>query len=180
MINYKLFDIIPSGPKPPREVFCLVEVPKGSSNKYEYHSDWGTFYLDRVLYGAIYFPCEYGVIPQTWCQEDNDPLDIMVLSSFSTFSGCVIPCRPIGLLQMIDSGEQDDKVIAVPTQDLRFNKIKALEDIRAHLRRKITDFWENYSKLQPEKKIKIQGWRDKETAWDKIRAAQKCYQKAKK
>lgn len=170
-----IFDIIPPGPNPPKEVFCLVEIPKGSSNKFEYNREYGVFFLDRVLYGAVYFPTEYGIIPQTW-SEDEDPLDVMVFSSFHTFPGCLLTCRPIGTLRMIDSGEQDNKIIAVPSKDPRFEKVQDLADIAPHLKKEIKNFWENYSELQPGKKIKVEGWSGKEAAWEIITSAVKNYQ----
>ena len=171
-----LFHQIPAGPNPPRTVHCLVEIPKGSSNKYEYGEEIGAFKLDRVLYSAVFFPTEYGIIPQTW-GEDDDPLDIMVLSSFSTFPGCLLTCRPIGLLRIIDSGQQDNKILAVPTNDPRFEEVENLSDLPPHYKKEIANFWENYSELQPNKKIKIQGWSNKEMAWEIIKRAIANYQK---
>lgn len=170
------FHQLPAGPNPPKEVYCLVEIPKGSSNKYEYDEKIGAFKLDRVLYGAVFFPTEYGIIPQAWSKEDDDPLDIMVLSSFSTFPGCILTCRPIGVLRMIDSGKQDNKILAVPTNDPRFEKIDNLSDLSPHHKKEIANFWENYAELQPNKKIKIQGWSGKEIAWEIIDKAVKSYQ----
>jgi len=172
-----IFHQLPIGPNPPKDVYCIVEIPKGSSNKYEYDEELGVFKLDRVLYGAVFFPTEYGIIPQTWSEKDNDPLDIMVLSSFSTFPGCILRCRPIGILRMVDSGEQDNKIIAVSTTDPRLSNIQNLSDLPPHLKKEIANFWENYSELQPNKKIKIQGWSNKETAWEIIKKANKNYQK---
>lgn len=175
-MTQNLFHLIPTGPNPPREVYCLVEIPKGSSNKYEFDMKMGVIKLDRVLYGAVFFPTEYGIIPQAW-SEDNDPLDVMVFSSFSTFPGCVLTCRPIGVLKMIDSGQEDNKIIAVPSSDPRFNKINDVADLAPHLKKEIANFWENYSELQPNKKIKILGWSGKEAAWEIIKKAIKIYQK---
>lgn len=177
MTTNNLFHSLPVGPNPPMEVNCLVEIPKGSSNKYEYDLETGSLQLDRVLYGAVFFPAEYGIIPGTWQEKDADPLDVMVLSSFSTFPGCVLTCRPIGVLRMIDSGEQDNKIIAVPSKDPRFEKINDLSDLAPHLKKEIKNFWENYSELEPGQTIKIQGWNGKETAWEVIKKAIQNYQK---
>lgn len=171
-----LYHQIPPGPKPPKEIYCLVEIPKGSSNKYEYKLEFGAFVLDRPLYSAVFFPTEYGIIPQTWAK-DGDPLDVMVLSSFSTFSGCLLACRPIGALRINDSGEQDNKILAVPTTDPRFTQVHDLNDLSPHFKKEISNFWENYSELQPKKKIKIEGWSGKETAWEIIKQAIASYQK---
>lgn len=171
-----LFHNLPTGSNPPRNVYCLVEIPKGSSNKYEYHRELAAFVLDRVLYGDVFFPTEYGIIPQTWSLEDDDPLDIMVLSSFATFTGCVLSCRPIGVIKMIDSGEQDNKIIAVPTDDPRFNDINELVDLPSHFKKEIKNFWENYAELQPHKKIEVKGWGEKPSAWKTIKEAMKNYE----
>lgn len=172
-----LFHKIPSGPKPPKEVYCLVEIPMGTSNKYEYDKELGVFKLDRVLYSSIFYPTEYGIIPRTWCPEDNDPLDIMVISSFSTFPGCLLVARPIGLLRMIDCGVQDNKIIAVPSHDPRFATIEDLPDLAPHFKKEISNFFENYARLQPDKKIKTEGWSNREIAWERIKACIKAYNK---
>ena len=171
----KIVDQLPTGPRPPKEVYCLVEIPKGSVNKYEFRADLGVFLLDRVLYESVFFPTEYGIVPQTLNKMDGDPLDIMVLSSFPTFSGCLISCRPIGVLRITDSGEQDDKIISVPANDPRFDHIKDLSDLPIQTKKEISNFWENYSELQPDKKIKIDGWSNQEVAWRKIQECQKNY-----
>lgn len=167
---------LPSGKNPPEEIYCLVEIPKGKTNKYEYDRKLGVFRLDRVLYEAVFYPAEYGVIPQTLNMADNDPVDIMVLSTFPTFPGCLIACRPVGVLKMIDTGEGDDKIIAVPANDPRFEHIKDLNDLTPHLKKEIVNFWENYAELQPNKKIKIKGWGSRTTALRLIRQAIKNYQ----
>jgi len=171
---------LPAGENPPHEVNCLVEIPKGGTNKYEYDKKFGVFKLDRVLYEAVFYPTEYGIIPQTLNKEDGDPLDVMVLSTFSTFPGCVISCRPIGVLRLNDSGEEDNKIIAVPADDPRFEEIKDLNDLPVHTKKEIKNFWENYAELQPDKKIKIEGWSGKEKAHQLIKAAIKTYHKQTK
>lgn len=176
MSKNNLVHLLPTGEKPPREVNCLVEIPKGATNKYEYDKEYGVFKLDRVLYEAVFYPAEYGVIPQT-LEDDGDPLDAMVLSTFPTFPGCVISCRPIGALRLNDSGEVDNKIIAVPADDPRFEEINDLEDLRSHTKKEIKNFWGNYAELQPDKKIKIEGWNGKEKARELITAAIKAYQK---
>ena len=180
MLQFNLLNRVPVGPKPPKEVYCVVEIPKGSTNKYEYKSKFDAFFLDRVLYEAVFYPTEYGLIPQTKNEEDGDPLDIMVFSSFSTFPGCVLACRPIGMLRLIDSGEQDNKIIAVPCHDPRFEEVKTLEDLPAHFKKEIKNFWENYSELQQNKKIKVEGWSGKEVAYETIKKAAANYQKTSK
>ena len=167
---------LPVGENPRKEVYCLVEIPKGCTNKYEFDKKHGVLKLDRVLYEAVFYPTEYGIIPQTLNREDGDPLDIMVLSSFPTFPGCVISARPIGALRMIDSGEEDNKIIAVPADDPRFEEVKELDDLSNHAKKEIKNFWENYAELQPDKKIKIVGWSGKAKAHQLIKASAKTYQ----
>ncbi|MCJ7793050.1 MAG: inorganic diphosphatase [Candidatus Marinimicrobia bacterium] len=176
-MTHNLFHLVSLGENSPKEVNCLVEVPKGSSNKIEYYHQEGYFHLDRVLYEAVFFPFEYGIIPQTWNDKDKDPLDIVLLSSFSTFSGCIIKCRPIGVIRIEDTGEQDDKIVAVPVDDPRFAQIEELKDLDPHTKKEIENFWENYSELQPDKKIKIKGWSEKKTARKLIKKAAAKYQK---
>lgn len=174
--TFSLVNQIPTGPKPPKEVYCFVEIPKGSVNKYEYNKKMGVFVLDRVLYESVFFPAEYGIIPRTLNKKDGDPLDIMVLSSFPTFAGCLITSRPIGLLRITDSGEKDDKIIGVPANDPRFDHIKDLSDLPPQTKKELSNFWENYSELQPDKKIKIDGWSNQEAAWKTIEDCTKYYQ----
>lgn len=180
MNRNNLIHLLPAGKNPPHEIYCLVEIPKGGTNKYEYDHEMGIFKLDRVLYEAVFYPSEYGILPQSYNKEDGDPLDIMVLSTFPTFPGCLISCRPIGLLRLEDSGEEDNKIIAVPADDPRFDQIKDLNNLPVHTKREIKNFWENYVELQPDKKIKIRGWSGKEKAHEIIIASIKDYQKSVK
>ena len=170
---------MPLGKNPPFEVNCIVEVPKGGTNKYEYDEEMGAFKLDRALYEAVFYPAEYGFIPQTLNEKDGDPLDIMVLATFPTFPGCVVSCRPIGILRLVDSGEDDDKIIAVSANDPRFDEIKELEDLPIHIRKEIKNFFENYAELQTNKKIKIDGWSGKDKAHKLIKQAGKDFQEKK-
>jgi len=168
MARINLLNDIPPGKNPPHEVNCIVEIPKGGTNKYEYDVEMNIFRLDRVLYEAVFYPTEYGFIPQTINESDGDPLDVMILSTFATFPGCLVSCRPIGVLRMIDSGEDDYKIIAVPADDPRFEEIKELDDLTTHAKKEIRNFWENYAELQPNKKIKVDGWSGKEKAHELI------------
>jgi inorganic pyrophosphatase len=170
---------MPLGKNPPFEVNCVVEVPKGGTNKYEYDEEVGAFKLDRALYEAVFFPAEYGFIPQTLNEKDGDPLDVMVLATFPTFPGCLVSCRPIGILRLVDSGEEDDKIIAVSANDPRFEEIKELEDLPIHIRKEIKNFFENYAELQTNKKIKIDGWSGKDKAHELIKQAKKDFQEKK-
>jgi len=119
---------IPIGDKPPDSVNVVVEVISGSRDKYEYNADWEAFVLDRVLHSSVVFPVEYGFIPQTWF-DDNDPLDIMVLTYEPTEVGCIIKVRPIGLLIMEDEKGVDPKILSVPIRDPRFDGFREITDV---------------------------------------------------
>ena len=147
--------LIPPQPKP-GIVNVLIEIPGGSKNKYEFDKDMGAFALDRVLYASVQYPFDYGFIPNTLA-DDGDPLDGMVIMDEPTFPGCVIAARPIGMLEMIDGGDRDEKLLCVPDKDPRYAKVKSLEDIASHRLDEIAEFFRTYKNL--EKKVtEIQGW----------------------
>ena len=108
-------DVSP-GPDAPEIINVVVEIPKGSRNKYELNKELGMIQLDRVLYSSLHYPGDYGLIPQTW-YDDGDPLDILVMTNSPTFPGCVLQARPIGLFRMTDRDLPDDKVLAVLEKD---------------------------------------------------------------
>lgn len=159
-----------TGPNPPETVYCKVEIPRGGTNKYEYDHENDAFVLDRVLHSTVFYPTEYGFIPETLA-EDGDPLDIMVISTFSTFPGCLVRARVIGALNISDTGEQDTKIISIAPDDPRMEHIKTLEDLAPHFKKEIVDFWENYAKLQDDKEIKIGDWINREKAYQIINEA---------
>ncbi|MFB6294724.1 MAG: inorganic diphosphatase, partial [Candidatus Nanohaloarchaea archaeon] len=107
---------LPTGPDVPEVVWALIEIPKGSRNKYEYSKELSRYVLDRVLHSPMHYPGEYGFIPQT-LYDDGDPMDIIVLMNEETFPGCAIEARPVALMRMMDDGEKDDKILAVPAED---------------------------------------------------------------
>lgn len=161
---------IPTGPNPPKTVFCRVEIPRGGTNKYEYDHENNVFVLDRVLHSTVFYPTEYGFIPNTLA-EDDDPLDIMVVSTFSTFPGCLVRARVIGALNLNDTGKKDTKIISIAPDDPRMEHIKSLDDLAPHFKKEIVDFWENYAKLQDDKEIKIGDWIKKEKAYQIVNQA---------
>src|SRR5665648_148512 len=124
-------DLAP-GPSVPEVIYAVIEIPKGSRNKYEYDKDMEAFALDRVLYSPFVYPAEYGIIPQT-LYDDGDPMDVMVLMEQPTFPGCVIETRPIGIMRMIDGDDNDDKILGVPINDPRFKDITDIGDVPSHL-----------------------------------------------
>lgn len=158
----------------------IVEIPQGSYNKYEFVTEADIIKLDRVLYEMMPYPIEYGLIPRTY-DEDNDLLDVMSLVSYPTFPRCLIAVRPIGVMRMNDSGEIDDKIFAVPVDDVRFKHIKTYTDVPQIRRDEIEYFWTHYKDLQfkyknqPDKKIVIEGWGDEKEALEVIKKCQDAY-----
>ena len=138
---------LPPGPRVPEVVFCVVEIPKGSRNKYEYQEDTGVIKLDRVLYSSMHYPGDYGIIPRTFC-EDGDPLDILVMTNQPTFPGCLIEARPIGVFHMLDAGLTDDKVLAVPATDPLFQDYHDIADIPQHFLAEVAHFFQVYKDLE--------------------------------
>jgi inorganic pyrophosphatase len=136
-----------SGTNPPDVVYAVVEVPKGSRNKYEYSKTAGVIKLDRVLYSSLHYPGDYGFIPQSFA-EDGDPMDILVMMNEATFPGCVIEARPLGMFKMLDRGEPDYKILAVPATDPNFNGYRTLEDVPAHFPNEMAHFFMTYKQLE--------------------------------
>lgn len=148
---------IPAQPKPGL-INVLVEITAGSKNKYEYDKDLQAFALDRVLYSSVQYPYDYGFVPNTLA-DDGDPLDGMVLMEEPTFPGCVIQARPIGMLEMIDGGDRDEKILCVPDKDPRYAQVRSLKDLAPHRLDEIAEFFKTYKNL--EKKVtEILGWQD--------------------
>jgi len=172
-----LFDI-EIGKNFPEIVNVIIEIPKASHNKYEFDKERGVFRLDRVLYSPVYYPADYGFIPQT-IADDGDPLDILVIGDDPLFVGCLLEARPIGLLKMVDNDEKDLKVLAVQKANPRFNTITTLEslkDLDSHLLDEIANFFEVYKKLEGKKTI-IKGWNNEIEAKKEIEKAFEAYQK---
>jgi len=161
MVN--LWRDIPSGDDPPELVNAVIEVVSRSRDKYEYHEQWEAFVLDRVIHSSIVFPVDYGFIPQTW-YDDNDPLDIMILSYEPFEVGCIIQVKPIGVLVMEDEEGRDPKILSVSVKDPRFQGFKNLSDIHPHLLKEIREFFETYKRLEPRKWVKFIAWEKAEDA----------------
>lgn len=145
------------GPKFPQQVPCFVEVSKESRNKYEWDHDLGVLCLDRVLHSAVYYPHDYGFIPQTLCG-DGDPLDILVMSTAPLVPGCVVVARPICYMVMEDEKGLDEKVLAVNVKDAHFQHINTMEDLHEHTLLEISEFFATYKRLEKNKWVKIGGW----------------------
>jgi inorganic pyrophosphatase len=147
-------------------LYCMVEIPKGSRNKYEWSEELGAITLDRFLFSSVVYPLDYGMIPETLA-EDGDPLDAMVTVSEPTFPGCVIPVKAIALFKMSDDKGVDDKIICVPLQDPNWNECETLEDLPAQLRDEIANFFAIYKTLE-QKDVDVDGWYSREDAWTVI------------
>ncbi len=172
MVN--LWKDLETGPDPPEEIYAVVECLKGERNKYEYDKDVPGVVLDRVLHSNVHYPSDYGFIPQSY-YDDGDPFDVMVLVEDQTFPGCVIEARPVALMHMDDDGEKDDKVIAVPSEDPRYDDIRDIEDLTDQQRAEIAEFFETYKNLEPEKETDTLGFEDRAAAHDAIEHAQDLY-----
>lgn len=169
-----LWEDLETGPNPPEEIYAVIECLKGDRNKYEYDKDIPGVVLDRVLHSNVHYPSDYGFIPRSW-YDDDDPLDVLVLVEDSTFPGCVIEVRPVALMKMDDDGEQDDKVIAVPIEDPRFDHIDDLDGIPQHRRDEIDEFFETYKNLEVGKRTETLGWADRTAAIEAIEHSQALY-----
>lgn len=152
-------------------VHCLVEIPKGSRNKYEWSQELDAIIFDRFLFSSVVYPLDYGMIPRTLA-EDGDPLDAMVCVSEPTFPGCVIPIKPIALFKMTDDKGLDDKIIGVPLGDPNWNCFERLEDLPSQLRDEISHFFAIYKTLE-HKHVEVDGFYPREDAWEVIEASRR-------
>ncbi|MCZ2078065.1 MAG: inorganic diphosphatase [Bryobacterales bacterium] len=144
------------GPECPELVRAIIEIPKNSANKYEYDGKLELFRLDRSLYSPMHYPGDYGFIPGTLA-EDGDPMDVLVLVQEPSFTGCMIEVRPVGILNMVDDQEGDQKVLAVPNRNPRYNQIHTMDQIFPHVRREIEHFFGIYKELEG-RVTTMQGW----------------------
>jgi inorganic pyrophosphatase len=157
---------LPIGKQSPEIVTAVIEIPKDSSNKYEYDKILHVFRLDRNLHSPIHYPADYGFIPQTLA-EDGDPLDILVLGESPTFPGCVFHARPIGMFEMLDQGVPDEKILAYATGNPRYGAIECYTEISPHILREISHFFSTYKDLEG-KRTKALGWKDTAAAHQMI------------
>lgn len=153
----------------PDVVYAVVEIPKGSRNKYEYSKRAGVIKLDRVLYSPLHYPGDYGFIPQSYF-DDGDPMDILVMMNEPTFPGCVIEARVVGMLKLIDKGELDYKVLAVPATDPNFDEYRDLPDLPKHYLKEVEHFFLIYKQLQGTES-KSDGWVTAAEAKESIKKA---------
>lgn len=176
MVSMTLFKEISPGKDPPRNVYVIVETPKGSKNKYEVSKEYDAIMLDRVLHSSVVFPLEYGMIPQTF-YEDGDALDAMVVISEPTFIGCVLEVRPLGLLRMRDEKGADDKVLCAAIRDPRNREYHDLTDLPTHYLDEIAEFFRTYKHLEENKRTEVLGWEGRESAMQCILDGMELYKK---
>jgi inorganic pyrophosphatase len=159
-------------------ITVVVEIPKGSRNKYEFNKKKNALVFDRMLFSSVHYPSDYGYIPDTLAL-DGDPLDALVLVWEPTFPGCVIDSRPIGLFKMWDEKGEDDKILCVPVKDPLWNHITDLSQAPPHLLKEIDHFFTIYKDLEM-KKVRVEGWRSLSDAHRVIREARERYGKKKR
>ena len=157
-----------------RVLHCLVEIPKGSRNKYEWDEELQAMRFDRFLFSSVVYPLDYGMFPRTLA-EDGDPLDAMVAVSEPTFPGCLIPVKPVALFKMRDEKGVDDKVVCVPLADPNWQGIEELEDLPPQLRAEISNFFDVYKTLEPGKEVAVEGWFSRSDAMIALDEAQRRF-----
>ncbi len=174
MVNYLE---LPIGDRSPEVFRAVIEIPKDNTNKFEYDKQLHVFKLDRNLHSPVHYPGDYGFIPST-LSDDGDPLDVLVLVPSHSFPGCVQEVRPIGLLEMLDQGVLDEKVLAVGKNNPRYANVWNYTDIYPHLLKEITHFFSIYKDLEG-KRVEIKGWHDAAYARDHVVKAAKMFEESK-
>ena len=155
---------------PDRVVDVVVEIPRGSRNKYEMDKEKGVIRLDRRLFSATFYPADYGYIPDT-LGEDGDPLDALVLLDDPTVPGCWVTARPVGVFWMADDKGPDAKIICVPAGDPRWSHVADIADVPDAMCAEIAHFFEVYKTLEPDKHSNVRGYEGTDAAWQEIEAA---------
>jgi inorganic pyrophosphatase len=153
---------------------AVIEIPKGSRNKYEVDHETGRVFLDRVLYTTFVYPTDYGFFENT-LGDDGDPLDVLVLTQYPLFPGVGVKVRPVAVFHMTDDGGGDAKVLAVPAKDPRWDHIQDLADVPEFTKKEIEHFFEHYKDLEPGKWVKTEGWEGAEAAEAIIAKAFEAY-----
>ena len=169
---------LPIGATCPEVIEAVIEIPLESTNKYEYDKKLGVFRLDRNLYSPVHYPGDYGFIPCTLA-DDGDPLDVLVLVDEPSFPGCVMEVRPVGVMDMLDQGVPDEKILAVGRGNPRYKDVWNYSEIYPHMLREVTHFFSIYKDLEG-KRVEIKGWRDASAARAKVLECHKNFNEAKK
>ncbi|MCC5932230.1 MAG: inorganic diphosphatase [Cyclobacteriaceae bacterium] len=161
------------GENAPEVVNGIIEIPKGSRAKYELEKESGMLIIDRVLYSSVYYPHNYGFIPRTYC-DDQDPLDILVLSQVNVVPLCIVSARVIGVMRMLDNDEADDKIIAVAENDMSVNHYTDITELPIHFIKEVKNFFEDYKKLES-KEVLVEEFLNRDTAIDIVKKAIEDY-----
>ena len=164
---------LPIGDNAPKRVNAVIEIPRDSVNKYEYDKALHVFRLDRTLFSPVHYPGDYGFIPST-LGHDGDPLDVLVLVEAPSFPGCLMEVRPIGVLQMVDQGNRDEKILAVAQSDPFYSQVNDASQVPQHQLREIEHFFSIYKYLE-DKRTEIAGWGDAEEARNIIADGQRRF-----
>ena len=163
MTHFNPWHDVERGDNAPKVVNGIIEIPKGSKGKYELDKASGLLKLDRVLFSAVHYPAAYGFIPKTYC-DDNDPLDILVLCSVDIVPMCLVEAKVIGVMQMIDGDEEDDKIIAVAAHDISVNHFNDIADLPPHTLNEMQRFFEDYKALE-HKHVSVERFMGREDAY---------------
>jgi inorganic pyrophosphatase len=155
-------------------LICIVEIPKGGRNKYEYDPELGGIKLDRFISASVVYPTDYGYVPDTLAP-DGDPLDVLVCVSEPTFPGCYVLAKAVGLLKMADEKGPDDHVVCVPVDDPGWNTLEDVDDLPPQLRAEITHFFTVYKDLDPDRHSDVTGWAGREAALETIEVARRAF-----
>ena len=168
-----LWHEISAGEETPNVINMIVEIPNGSKNKYEIDKGTGLIKLDRAMKSAQDYPFDYGFVPQTlW--EDGDALDVVLLATYPLYPGILVEARPVAVMRMIDGGEGDDKIIAVPKDDPRFDEVQDLADVNKHTIKEIQHFFETYKTIDG-KSVQITGVEGREQAYEAVKKGLRLY-----
>jgi inorganic pyrophosphatase len=171
---YNPFHLLDPGEHSPAEVNAFIECPMRSKIKYELDKLNGILHISRTLHSAVHYPSNYGFVPQTYCR-DHDPLDVLVLSQEPVIPGCVMKARPIGMLPMHDTGQEDFKIIAVHANDPIFATYNDISQLPPHTLREIRHFFEIYKELEKAGQVKVEDFRGRIDAYSYIRESTKAY-----
>lgn len=163
------------GDNVPQEVNVVIEIPRGSGNKYEFDKESGRVVLDRVQPTSMKQPYDYGFVPHT-LSDDGDPIDALIVIDEPLYPGVVVPCRVLGLLKMVDDGEDDEKLVCVAADDKNYEHVRNLEDLGPHFQAKVRHYFERYKDLQ-NKEVSITGWGDVDEAYGAVDTAISNYQR---
>ena len=161
-MNFNPWHHVSFGESAPKVINGIIEIPKGNRAKYELDKESGMLKLDRVLFSSVYYPANYGFIPRTYC-DDNDPLDILILSQIDIVPMCMVSAKVIGVMRMVDGGEADDKIIAVAEGDTSVNHINDISELPAHFISELKSFFDHYKKLE-KKEVIVEQFQSREIA----------------